>query len=374
MFRMLPPGMDAVNDLFIDMDSEVFAGLRCMLINRLIEKRVFHKLRYFNDFFCIAIDGTGMYNWGSSPPESIHPFALRRESKKESDNGKTVYTSQVLEAVLVCRNGMTVPLISEWIANDGKPYDKQDCELKAFKRLAVRLKKYFPRLSICILADGLYSNVAIMDVCRQYGWKFITVFKDGNLPSMWFEVNSLLPLSGAVATRRKTTCDSTHWITCNYRWIKDIEYQKYSIHWVECVQETSHRKTGEKKLHRFVFLTTIDVKNENVERIVMAGRARWLIEDHFNTQKNRGGELHHKFNRNNFNAIKNWHTARQLACMISELVEYTQELRQLLKENAKITWQELFVNIIAFLLMESVETVIEQFELWAKVRRQVRLE
>ena len=31
--------------------------------------------------------------------------------------------------------------------------------------------------------------------------------------------------------------------------------------------------------------------------------SRWSIEDHFNTQKNRGGKLHHKFNRNNFNAI-----------------------------------------------------------------------
>jgi hypothetical protein len=37
--------------------------------------------------------------------------------------------------------------MTEWIANDdNEEYDKQDCESKAFKRMAVRLKKYFPRL------------------------------------------------------------------------------------------------------------------------------------------------------------------------------------------------------------------------------------
>jgi hypothetical protein len=192
---------------------------------------------------------------------------------------------------------MTIPLASEWIANDGEQYIKQDCELKAFKRLAARIKDYFPRLNICVLADGLYSNVAMMNVCRQYGWMFITVFKDGNLPSVWEEVESLIPLADGVETFKKPFyTSSTHWIENTYRWVKHIEYQKHHIQWIECVEETSHKKTKEKKSHRFVFLTTLDVKNKLVEAIVKAGRSRWDLEDHFNTQKNRGGALHHKFN------------------------------------------------------------------------------
>ena len=105
------------------------------------------------------------------------------------------------------------------------------------------------------MADGLYSNVSLMNICRDQGWQFITVFKDGNLPSVWSEVESLLPLSGGADSLQKQFCDSTHWITHHYRWIKDIEYQKHSI-----------------------------------SSILMAGRARWSIEDHFNTQKNRGGK------------------------------------------------------------------------------------
>ncbi|MDR2543038.1 MAG: transposase family protein [Treponema sp.] len=371
MFRLRLPHMDAVNDLFKKMEPDELEKIRCRLINALIEKRVLHIFRFFGTYFYIAVDGTGVYNWGDKPPEGIHNHAL----KKESSKGKLSYSSQVLEAVLVCKNGLTVPLMSEWIANDEPQYDKQDCESKAFKRLAVRLHKYFPRLNICILADGLYSNVSIMNICQEYGWKFITVFRDGNLPSVWEDVNSLLPLAGGAESCQQQLCDSTHWITRNYRWIKNIEYKKHCIHWIECSQETTHRKkTNEKVSNRFVFLTSMDVNVNNIVSILTAGRARWYIEDHFNTQKNRGGNLHHKFNRQNFMAIKNWHSTRQLTCMIKEFVKHTSELQQLMKEDAKMTWKELWKNLNSYLTMCMVKELIVEFEHWSKSGRQARLE
>jgi len=60
-------------------------------------------------------------------------------------------------------------------------------------------------------------------------------------------------------------------------------------------------------------ICTLDVKVNNVKNIVNAGRARWSIEDCFNTQKKRGGSLHHKFNRKNFFALKIRHNVRQIA-------------------------------------------------------------
>jgi len=156
--------------------------------------------------------------------------------------------------------------------------------------------------------------------------------------------------------------------------MNDLEYQKHPVHWVECVQEMVHRKTGEKSdRKRFVFLTNMEVNQANIADILMAGRARWFIEDHFNTQKNRGGSLHHKFNRVDFNAIKNWHNARQLACMIKELVKHSVEVQELIKSN-KLTWQALWEIINGFLYFCSVDQIIEQFENWSKTPRQVRLE
>ena len=370
MFHLNLPHMDAVNDLFEQMEPETLEDLRCCLIHTLIEKRVFHKLRFFGRYFYIAIDATGVYNWGNTPCEAVREFALTKESSK----GKVSYFTHVLEAVLICRNGTSIPLMSEWIANEGQDYDKQDCELKAFKRLAVRLKKYFPRLNISILADGLYSNVSLMNICKEYEWQFISVFKDGNLPSVWEEVNKQLPLAGAAECYQQWLSDSTHRITRRYRWIKTIEYQKHHIVWVECVQESVHWETGEKKENRFVFLTNCEVNRENVASILMAGRGRWFIEDHFNTQKNRGGKLHHKFNRNDFAAMKNWHNTRQLACMIEELVKHTTELVQLKKEHAKLSWKELWKSLNSYLTMLTIEDEMALFEQWCKSPRQVRLE
>ncbi|MBN2035387.1 MAG: hypothetical protein JW768_01475, partial [Chitinispirillaceae bacterium] len=55
---------------------------------------------------------------------------------------------------------------------------KQDCELKAFKRLAPQIKAMFPLLRICLLCDSLYAAATIMDICKQYGWAFCISFKE----------------------------------------------------------------------------------------------------------------------------------------------------------------------------------------------------
>ena len=369
LFGLKLPHMDATNGLFKLLDFNEMEEIRCHLISILIEKRVFYKFRFFEQYSHIAVDGTGAYKWGENPPEGIEEHALTKESK----NGHTTYSTLLLEAVLVCKNGMTIPLMTDWIDNDNQLYDKQDCEHNAFKRLSVRLKKFFPRLNVCILADGLYANVSIMNICQENGWKFITVFKDGNLPSVWEEVKSLLPLSGGFSSSQKCIPNATNWIMRTFRWIEDLDYKKHSIQWMECIQEMVHRKTGEKETNRFVFLTNIEINADNIADMLMSGRARWLIEDHFNTQKNRGGSLHHKFSRNNFNAIKNWHNARQIAYMIKEFVKHSHEVQEL-KKTKKLTWKELWKIINSYLYHCSIDKVMEEFDNYIKTPRQIRLE
>jgi hypothetical protein len=70
--------------------------------------------------------------------------------KSGKDGEKKQYYVYVLEADLAFHNGMTIPFMSEILDYGQGDTDKkkQDCETKAFHRLADRLKKEFPRLKI----------------------------------------------------------------------------------------------------------------------------------------------------------------------------------------------------------------------------------
>lgn len=77
------------------------------------------------------------------------------------------YHCDVLEAKIVLGESLVVSICSEFIENNGEDAErqkqmgederKQDCETKAFKRLAGKLKKAFPGLPVILLADSLYA-------------------------------------------------------------------------------------------------------------------------------------------------------------------------------------------------------------------------
>jgi dipeptide/tripeptide permease len=58
LFALELPHMDAINDFFKLLDFKKMEEIRCQLVSRLIEKRVFHKFRFFEEYSHIVIDGT----------------------------------------------------------------------------------------------------------------------------------------------------------------------------------------------------------------------------------------------------------------------------------------------------------------------------
>ena len=105
------------------------------LIRNFIRKEKF--LRFLVDnAYPIAIDGTQK----ATRRELLDEAWLQRKVGKEEDGKKQHYV-YVLEANLAFQNGMVIPLMSEFLEH-GKgdtSNDKQDCETKAFFRLAARL-------------------------------------------------------------------------------------------------------------------------------------------------------------------------------------------------------------------------------------------
>ena len=150
----------------------------------LIRKKVLYRYRLFHRYFVIAVDGTGRLTF----PERHCPHCLTA-----THHGKTIYYHPVLEAKLVLPNGFVFSVMTEFVENPGKHPTKQDCELKAFYRLTERLKKAFPRLPICLSLDSLFACGPVMSICEDYGWKYMIVHKEEDIPYIHKEFEASCP-------------------------------------------------------------------------------------------------------------------------------------------------------------------------------------
>ena len=106
-------------------------------------------------------------------------YYLSRCYNKGGDNEFYKYHRSVLEAKIYFGNNLVCSIASETIENSEEYINKsdetvkQDCESKAFVRLAAKIKKKFPRLPIIIAADGLYVSQNVLQICKEYHWDYI---------------------------------------------------------------------------------------------------------------------------------------------------------------------------------------------------------
>ena len=343
------PHMDTVDDVFRKMSPKEIEKIKVKMIRELIEKKVLEKHKLLGKYYLVAIDGTGVTSYHKKHCEKC----LTRESK----TGKKIWFHNVLEAKLVTPNGLSLSLATEWIDNNGEEYDKQDCERKAFNRLAEKLKHNFPRLPICIVGDGLYPTQTVFKTCKENNWEYIIILKDGNLPTVWEEVRSLLPLQKE--NRLKVTqLTKQEKQDSRYRWVTDINYKGHNLNWFEMRKEES----------KHVFVTSIRLEKKRVPVMVFFGRLRWKIENEgFNTQKNGGYNLEHKYSEVSLRASKNYYQSLQIASIINQLLVIGQKLKRY-----RVTVKHIWKNLLAFMLYGKIEE--EKIKSLLERRIQIRLE
>jgi len=257
---------------------EPFEALVVHVARRLIRMKALDRWRLYGRFL-VAIDGTG------------HLFFRRRHCPhcltRKTPDGRTFYYHHVLEAKLVTANGFAFSLGREFIENDDPEATKQDCELKAFARLAPRLKALFPHLGIVLLLDSLYACRPVFDVCRRHGWRFIVTFKEGSLPSLFAEYQTLRDLAPRQRAEHRNGSLVQH-----FAWVNDLGYQDHRLTAFECREE---RPDGSQ--HYFAWLTNTPLGCASVIPYAnQGGRLRWKIENEgFRTQKHGGYELEHAY-------------------------------------------------------------------------------
>ena len=275
-------------------------------------------------YYHIIVDGTGL----ATSRKRYNKNCLVKNKIDKNGNKYQEYSTYVLEAKLVVGN-MVFSIGSEFVENSNnknfihrkiskykklekKTYNKkedkrknlsyqkykQDCEIKAFERLAKKIKKNYPRLNILISGDALYANQKVIDICMKNKWKYIIRLKEGAIPTLYKEFEKI------VSGENECKVDK-------YEFVTKIAYKNY---------ETNVIRYKDKETE-FTYMTDLPITNKNIESSIIVGRKRWKIENEgFNIQKNGTFDIGHLYSKNAV-AIKVHYLMIQIAHIIRQLVE-----------------------------------------------------
>lgn len=277
------------------------------MVYKMIRRKTFNDAKVAGKWLVI-VDGTELDEGLQKKNDNY----LERCYHRGTDKEYTRYHRSVLEAKIYFGNNLIASIATEPIENEpGYSYRKmsdekikQDCESKAFIRLSEKLKKAFPRLPICILADGLYVSEKVINRCKEYNWSYIIRYKEGCASSIEEEYNAI-PEKG---------CSG------NAEFINGIIYKDSTVN----VLKYTERKIvkGSEVITEFEWITNIEITEKNAEKLAVAGRNRWKIENQgFNRQKQWQGNIEHACSYNE-NAQKCHYLIEQIADFIKQLYEY----------------------------------------------------
>jgi hypothetical protein len=328
------PHNDTLKRILSVIEVDEIEGALIAAVRKLIKNKKF--FRYlFDNRYPIAIDGTQKF-----VRDVIWSEECSEREVKDGEGTKMQYYVNVLEANLAFPNGMYIPLASEFsnYAEGDTETKKQDCEQKAFKRLAKRLKKKFNRLAIMLLLDGLYPNGPIIELCRKYHWDFMIVLQDKSLPRVWEEYEGLKKLE-------TNNCFDMTWGDRKQRfeWVNNIEYyygpnekKKQIFHMVICneTREEVDKDSTEivTKESRHVWISDKPLSRENLhQRCNLCARRRWCIESGILVEKRHGYQYEHVFSYN-WNAMRGYHYLMRLGHFINILVIYSECLVEMVCE------------------------------------------
>ena len=256
---------------------------------------------------------------------------------------------QVLEAKVLGPAGTVVSIATEFIDNrdvQGAPTGasqervKQDCELKAPRRLMVGLRGEFPQLRICLGGDSLDACGAGFQIAKDYKCDSIYVFKPGRLPALWQDFQGLLRL----CPDQQVEWTTPRGVRQVYRWVNglhdtDSDGREWTFNAIAC---TETNKEKEKSAGSWV--TSLEVNHKTVVEVAtQGGRERWRTENEgLNTPKNRGLNLEHAYSHTCWAA---YYFLPRIAHLLLQRLEKGSLLRQLAQAQGKRSAVELFGSL-----------------------------
>ena len=328
------------------------------------EKKVLKKFFYLERQILIALDGTEYF----SSKKINCPHCNCRNHR----NGSTTYFHGcVIPAIVSPNMKQVIPLKPEFIKKqDG--YDKQDCENAAVKRWLNKNSQKQDDAPVTLLGDDLYSRQPICELALSKDYNFIFVCRETSHQTL-YEWLEFLEKSGEVQTLEKKEWNGRKKLIYRYRYTNKIPLKdgdnSLQLNW--CEVTIINQKTRE-IIYQNSWITNLMISNNNVEKIVKAGRSRWKIENEGNNVlKNHGYNLEHNFGHGQNNLCEILLSLNLLAFLFHSVLDlanstykkvrdllvsrrsFFNDIRTLLKYFWFATWQDLLNFILTENLTDS---------------------
>jgi len=304
------PHGDTVEDYLATVGPALMQTAPQAMARDLLEARRLEEFRLLGRWYLITCDLSGHLYLG----ERASDFTEGCLTQTTEDAG-TLYYRPVCETKLVTRTGLALSLGSEFVENPpGFDPSKgtQDSELPAAERLFQRVKAAFSGFAFCALLDARYCNETGFALCEKNDWRFIITLKEGPLPTVWQEFQTLRAM--APQNRCAVIRDDVRY---EYAWVNDIAYGTRKLNVLEC------RWTDPGGMaHCFVWVTDIRIDAENCDPLAQeGGRQRWRTENEgFRAHKHGGFQMEHAYAKDATSA-KNFYLLLQVAHIRSQLLE-----------------------------------------------------
>lgn len=280
---------------------------------------------------------------------------------EHTDGTTTHFHSAITPVIVSPGHSQVVPLRPEFITpQDG--HKKQDCEINAAKRWLSAQAARYGTGNDTLLGDDLYAH---QPFCRQvllHGFHFLFTCKPASHATLCQWVEDLEPGRQLHTLKQRVKGKSNRWEHHLYRWANGVPLtdsdDALHVNWCEVTITDAEGAVR----YRNSFITDWKISADNVAGLVVAGRARWKIENESNNVlKTKGYHLEHNFGHGKKHLSSLLATMNLLAFGLHTLLEWADTSYRLIRAavGARRKFFQHFEAVTAYWFFENWERLMD---------------
>jgi len=296
--------LDPVNqEAFIPAFDDVF--------NKLDRSGILGSLT-FNEQMGLLFSGDGVDYFSSeeiSCKNCNHAHHIRDDGSE-----RVIYSHKMFNVGIVHpAENFFIPLNPEFMTpQDGSK--KQDCEQNGARRWLTSFRKRHRTVRATLLVDALHCNHEFLKMVLDHRFQFIATCKPGSNKTLYEWVETARQGKDTTIIERRKIIKGKS-VLYRYEYLNNVPLRDTKdalranfISFCEIDPKT------DKILHRFEYVTSLTVKENNAEELILAGRKRWKVENEGNnTLKNQGYYFDHNYG----------HGKKHLSAVIATLIVFS---------------------------------------------------